>query len=153
EHTPKTERIADSAPAGIAEAAIALLGHAPVAAMGDGSDPAVRPAAILGDPRLLQRMGVDQRARQVRQSNVLWMQRMQGNAFVKNIINMPRATSDSPLDASSTKNFQLGRPEYSSGIPAGNRSDVSLRSKLIQRDAPDSGAPSSTLTPEQQTKW
>lgn len=64
-----------SAPAHAAEAPTALLEQAPE--ISAGGKPATRRSAILGDPRLLQRMGADQRARLVRQ-----IQRGQGNGHV-----------------------------------------------------------------------
>lgn len=62
------------APAHAADVPSALLEQAPEVSAEGGGEPAARRAAILGDPRLLQRMGADQRAQLVRQ-----LQRGQGN--------------------------------------------------------------------------
>lgn len=108
------------APAHAAEAPITLLEQAPeVSAEGRG-EPAVRRSAILSDPRLLQRMGADQRARLVRQ-----IQRGQGNSHVARALAQAQVANQSASVGKSVEERQAPDDLTSSEPPIGQAHQAS----------------------------
>jgi hypothetical protein len=110
------------APSGEERAPVFNVEQAPGVATGDGGDTAMRPGAILGDPRLLQRMGVEQRARLVRQ-----FQRGHGNSHVA------RAMAQVHSDAAVIQRKECP-PEAAETAPIAPEHDPNFQSTTAKAD-------------------